>query len=110
MIALPVNILYSLIPTTEIGFEITFCVRYGHIAPETRGGRGFCMIYAIVGIPLCLSVLADIGAVLATIINKMIQQYRMVILPLLHKYNVIAQKKKCVYGKISLITKTSLTL
>ena len=52
------------------------------------------MIYAIVGIPLCLSVLADIGAVLATIINKMIQQYRMVILPLLHKYNVIAQKKK----------------
>ena len=54
------------------------------------------MIYAIIGIPLCLSVLADIGAVLATIINKMIQQYKMVILPLLHKYNVIAQKKKYV--------------
>ena len=69
-------------------------IGYGHIAPETRGGRGFCMIYAIVGIPLCLSVLADIGAVLATIINKMIEQYKMVILPLLHKYNIIAQKKK----------------
>ena len=54
------------------------------------------MIYAIIGIPLCLSVLADIGAVLATIINKMMQQYKMVILPLLHKYNLIAQKKKYV--------------
>ena len=72
-------------------------IGYGHIAPVTRGGRGFCMIYAIVGIPLCLSVLADIGAVLATIINKMIEHYRMVILPLLHKYNIIAQKKKYVW-------------
>ena len=83
---------------------------YGHIAPETRGGRGFCMVYAIIGIPLCLSVLADIGAVLATIINKMIQQYKMVILPLLHKYNVIAQKKKYVECLASFVMERNLTL
>ena len=35
---------------------------YGHISPSTRGGRSFCIIYALVGIPLCgilLSALAD---------------------------------------------------
>ena len=52
------------------------------------------MVYAIVGIPLCLSVLADIGQILATIINKMIEQYKLVVHPLLLKYNIIAQHKK----------------
>ena len=52
------------------------------------------MGYAIVGIPLCLSVLADIGAILATIINKMMKQYKEVIAPLLLKYKILAEKKK----------------
>ncbi len=34
---------------------------YGHIAPATTGGRIACMLYSIIGIPLCLIVLADIG-------------------------------------------------
>jgi len=69
-------------------------IGYGHIAPVTIPGRGFCMVYAIVGIPLCLSVLADIGQILATIISKMIEQYKMFVVPILKKYNMIAQKKK----------------
>ena len=52
------------------------------------------MIYAIIGIPLTLSVLADIGQILATIINKMIDQYKLVLLPLLHKHRIFAQKSR----------------
>lgn len=33
--------------------------------------RIFCIVFAIIGIPLTLSVLADLGAILATIINKL---------------------------------------
>ena len=56
------------------------------------------MIYAIIGIPLTLSVLADIGQILATIINKMMEQYKQVLLPLLHKHKVFAQKSRSVYS------------
>ena len=52
------------------------------------------MIYAIIGIPLTLSVLADIGQILATIINKMIDQYRLLLLPFLHKHKIFAQKSR----------------
>ncbi len=32
---------------------------YGHIAPATTGGRIACMLYSIIGIPLCLIALMD---------------------------------------------------
>jgi hypothetical protein len=36
---------------------------YGNIAPVTTTGRVFCILFAIVGIPFTLSVIADIGQV-----------------------------------------------
>ncbi|KAI0227336.1 TWiK family of potassium channels protein 18 [Lamellibrachia satsuma] len=39
-------------------------VGYGHIAPQTGTGRIVTVVYAIVGIPLCLMVLYDLGKVL----------------------------------------------
>ena len=38
-------------------------IRYGNISPVTFPGRLFCLLFAILGIPLTLSVLADLGQV-----------------------------------------------
>ena len=61
------------------------------------------MIYAIIGIPLTLSVLADIGQILATIINKMMEQYKLVLVPLLQKHKVFAQKSRSAHLKLAQI-------
>ena len=37
---------------------------YGHIAPSTTGGRVFCILFAIIGIPFTLTVIADVGQVI----------------------------------------------
>ena len=42
---------------------------YGHIAPSTPSGRVVTMLYAILGIPLCLIVLADLGAVFTRLLK-----------------------------------------
>jgi len=52
---------FSLTVLTTIG--------YGNFAAETFGGRLFCLFFGIVGIPLMLSVLADIGGLMAGLIQ-----------------------------------------
>ncbi|VIO98831.1 Uncharacterized protein BM_BM3727 [Brugia malayi] len=44
----------------------TICttIGYGHLYPSTTAGRIFTMLYAIVGIPLVLSILDDLGKLL----------------------------------------------
>ncbi|XP_071948519.1 potassium channel subfamily K member 18-like isoform X2 [Antedon mediterranea] len=54
---LPGSLFFSVVVMTTIG--------YGNLAPVTRWGRGFCMIYAVFGIALLLLVLASIGSLLA---------------------------------------------
>ena len=44
---------------------IFFWSGYGNFATETFGGRLFCLIFGIIGIPLMLSVLADVGGLMA---------------------------------------------
>lgn len=41
-------------------------IGYGNIAPETTNGRMFCMVYALIGIPLTLTVIADWGKIFAS--------------------------------------------
>ncbi|KAK3924977.1 TWiK family of potassium channels protein 7 [Frankliniella fusca] len=44
-------------------------IGYGNIAPVTLWGRVFCLTFALVGIPLTLSVIADLGVLLASAVS-----------------------------------------
>ncbi|XP_050689065.1 potassium channel subfamily K member 15-like [Eriocheir sinensis] len=43
-------------------------IGYGNIAPTTAGGRVFCIVFALVGIPLTLTVLANLGQPLVNLL------------------------------------------
>ncbi|KAI8505541.1 Ion channel [Branchiostoma belcheri] len=43
---------------------------YGHIAPSTDGGRAFCVVYALVGIPLYLVILDGVGRLLGRTVRS----------------------------------------
>ncbi|XP_023013009.1 TWiK family of potassium channels protein 7 isoform X1 [Leptinotarsa decemlineata] len=44
-------------------------IGYGHIVPMTTEGRAFCIVFALVGIPLTLTVIADWGRLFATTVS-----------------------------------------
>lgn len=43
---------------------------FGNISPRTQGGKIFCIIYALLGIPLFGFLLAGVGDQLGTIFGK----------------------------------------
>ncbi|KAG8227874.1 hypothetical protein J437_LFUL007184, partial [Ladona fulva] len=49
---------------------------YGNIAPVTFGGRTFCILFALIGIPLTLTVIADLGRIFATAVAELIRRFR----------------------------------
>ncbi|CAH1104039.1 unnamed protein product [Psylliodes chrysocephalus] len=44
-------------------------IGYGHIVPMTTEGRAFCMVFAFIGIPLTLTVIADWGRLFASTVS-----------------------------------------
>ncbi|XP_037069303.1 TWiK family of potassium channels protein 7-like [Pollicipes pollicipes] len=46
-------------------------IGYGNMAPRTTSGRLFCMLFALVGIPMTVSVIADLGALFATSVSAL---------------------------------------
>lgn len=48
-----------------------FLSGYGYIAPETQLGRGICIFYTIIGIPLNIFVLANLGIFVAQVVSKL---------------------------------------
>ena len=65
-------------------------IGYGHFAPVTTPGRLFCIFFAIVGIPFTLSVIADMGQIIATLMTTIWDKYKQRLQPFLEK---IRQKK-----------------
>ena len=62
---------------------------YGHFAPVTTFGRLFCIFFAIIGIPLTLSVIADIGQIIATLMTTIWDKYK----PYLERLKPTRKKK-----------------
>lgn len=56
---------------------------YGNIAPVTFEGRLFCIFFALIGIPLTLTVIADWGRLFATATTSLAKN-----LPVSSKYFV----------------------
>ncbi len=56
--------------------ELHFAIGYGNIAPATLVGRLFCMAYAVVGIPLSILAVADLGKYVVEFAQFVAQQCR----------------------------------
>ncbi|KAM4713713.1 potassium channel subfamily K member 2b isoform 2-T2 [Anableps anableps] len=63
-------------------------IGFGNISPRTEGGRIFCMLYALLGIPLFGFLLAGVGDQLGTIFGKGIAKVEKMIV----KWNVSQTK------------------
>lgn len=42
--------------------SIVTTIGYGNVAPKTKGGRVFCILYGLCGIPLCLVWISELGS------------------------------------------------
>ncbi|XP_065673435.1 TWiK family of potassium channels protein 7 isoform X2 [Hydra vulgaris] len=60
---IPKSVFFASTVVTTIG--------YGNLAPSTAWGRSFCVLYAIIGIPLTLVLLAMVGKTLSSNINTL---------------------------------------
>lgn len=49
-----------------------FLAGFGHIVPETFGGRMFCIVCGLLGIPLNLLVLKNVGQIISKLISDII--------------------------------------
>jgi hypothetical protein len=71
-----------------------FVSGYGNLAPVSTAGRVFCILFAIVGIPFTLSVIADVGQIFATIVSTIWRKYKHVIKPAVKWIRVMIKKTK----------------
>lgn len=70
---------YSWTMTTSIFFTTTLLttIGYGNLVPVTATGRMFCIFYALIGVPLILITVTDIGKFLSENIIRMYSYYVM---------------------------------
>lgn len=67
--------------------SLFFFSGYGNIAPVSTAGRVFCILFAIVGIPFTLSVIADVGQIFATMVSTIWKRYKHILKPIMKKVN-----------------------
>ena len=88
------NVSWNYLQSVFFSTTILTTIGYGNIAPVTFPGRLFCIFFAIVGVPFTLSVIADVGQILATIVSKLCEKYRTNIKPFLLKYKLVPTQDK----------------
>ena len=49
---------------------------YGNIAPATASGRVFCIFFALIGIPFTITVIKDLGVLMATSVSIVYGRFR----------------------------------
>ncbi|PSN47901.1 hypothetical protein C0J52_03388 [Blattella germanica] len=62
---------WNLLQAVFFASTVLTTIGYGNIVPETFGGRAFCVLFALVGIPLTLSVIASMGHLFATAVSSL---------------------------------------
>ncbi|KAM7061777.1 LOW QUALITY PROTEIN: potassium channel subfamily K member 3 [Acridotheres tristis] len=51
-------------------------IGYGHAAPSTDGGKVFCMLYALLGIPLTLVMFQSLGERINTLVRSLLRRLK----------------------------------
>ncbi|VVC91623.1 unnamed protein product [Leptidea sinapis] len=65
---------WSILQAVFFASTVLTTIGYGNIVPETFWGRLFCIAYALIGIPLTLTVIADLGRAFATVVSMIAKQ------------------------------------
>lgn len=84
---------WSYIQAVFFTSTILTTIGYGNIAPVTTAGRVFCILFAIVGIPFTLSVIADVGQIFATLVSTLWKKYKHLIEPIKAKIKEMKKKR-----------------
>ena len=53
------------------------------MAPKTIAGQAFSIIFAIIGIPFTLSVIADVGMIFATLVTSVGAVLKPILMPIM---------------------------
>ncbi|KAJ9584751.1 hypothetical protein L9F63_020901, partial [Diploptera punctata] len=67
---------WNLLQAVFFASTVLTTIGYGNIVPSTFGGRVFCILFALVGIPLTLSVIAAMGHIFATAVSSLYSKVR----------------------------------
>ena len=60
----------------------------------TTAGRVFCLLFAIVGIPFTLSVIADVGQIFATLLSTVWGKYKHLLEPIKAKIQEYKKRRR----------------
>lgn len=70
---------WSILQAVFFASTVLTTIGYGNIVPVTLWGRIFCILFALIGIPLTLTVIADWGRLFATAVSVIGKHWRSIV-------------------------------